>query len=104
MAQSIIDKIRAELNRRYEENREKARYDDYYRGMNDGLDKLEQFLDILQEEPLPKDCELVTADEDIITIHLGRVVSDEVYDQIVKDIVRLLERKYPSDANWYLDS
>lgn len=42
--------------------------------------------------------------EDIITIHLGRVVSDEVYDQIVKDIVRLLERKYPSDANWYLES
>ena len=43
-------------------------------------------------------------DEDVITIHLGRVVPDEVYDQIVKDIVRLLERKYPSDANWYLDS
>lgn len=32
------------------------------------------------------------------------VVSDEVYDQIVKDIIKLLERKYPSDANWYLDS
>lgn len=43
-------------------------------------------------------------DEDIITIHLGRVVSKELYNQIVKDIVRLLERKYPSDANWYLDS
>ena len=43
-------------------------------------------------------------DEDIITIHLGRIVPDEVYNQIVKDIVRLLERKYPSDANWYLDS
>ena len=43
-------------------------------------------------------------DEDIITIHLGRVVSEELYNQIVKDIVRLLERKYPSDANWYLDS
>lgn len=43
-------------------------------------------------------------DEDIITIHLERVVSDELYDQIVKDIVRLLERKYPSDVNWYLDS
>jgi hypothetical protein len=43
-------------------------------------------------------------DEDIITIHLGRVVSNEVYDQIVKDIVRLLELKYPSDANWHLDS
>lgn len=43
-------------------------------------------------------------DEDIITIHLGRIVSEELYDQIVKDIVRLLELKYPSDANWYLDS
>lgn len=43
-------------------------------------------------------------DEDIITIHLGRVVSEELYDQIVKDIVRLLEKKYPSDANWYLNS
>ena len=43
-------------------------------------------------------------DEDIITIHLGRIVSDELYDQIVKDIVKLLERKYPSDANWYLEN
>ncbi len=43
-------------------------------------------------------------EEDIITIHLGRRVSDELYDQIVKDIVKLLERKYPSDANWYLES
>lgn len=44
------------------------------------------------------------ADEDIITIHLGRIVSDELYDQIVKDIVKLLERKYPSDTNWYLEN
>lgn len=43
-------------------------------------------------------------DEDIITIHLGRIVSDELYDQIVKDIVKLLERKYPRDANWYLEN
>lgn len=43
-------------------------------------------------------------DEDIITIHLGRVVSDELYDQIVKDIVKLMERKYPIDANWYLEN
>ena len=43
-------------------------------------------------------------DEDIITIHLGRVVSDEVYNQIVEDIIRLLEMKYPSNVNWYLDS
>ena len=50
-----------------------------------------------------KDMENPT-DEDIITVHLGRVVSEELYNQIVKDIIRLLERKYPSDANWYLDS
>ena len=43
-------------------------------------------------------------DEDIITIHLGRVVSKELYNQIVKDIIRFLKRKYPSDANWYLNS
>ena len=43
-------------------------------------------------------------DEDIITIHLGRRVSYELCDQIVKDIVKLLNRKYPSDANWYLES
>ena len=43
-------------------------------------------------------------DEDIITIHLGMVVSKKLYDQIVKDIIRLLERIYPSNANWYLDS
>lgn len=45
-----------------------------------------------------------TNEEDIIVIHLGRVVSNELYDQIVKDIVKLLERKYPSDANWYLEN
>lgn len=43
-------------------------------------------------------------EEDIITVHLGRIVPEELYNQIVNDIVRLLERKYPSDANWYLDS
>ena len=44
------------------------------------------------------------SEEDIITVHLGRVVPKELYEQIVKDIVRLLERKYPSGANWYLNS
>lgn len=43
-------------------------------------------------------------DEDTITIRLGRVVSEELYNQIVKDIVRLLETKYPSDTNWHLES
>ena len=50
------------------------------------------------------EAELNQTDEDIITIHMGRVVSDELYDQIVKDIVKFLERKYPSDANWYLEN
>ena len=53
---TTIDKIRAEIDRRYEENREKARYDDYYRGMNDGLDLFESFLDTL-EEPASEDLE-----------------------------------------------
>lgn len=48
---NIKELIRAEIDRRYEENREKARYDDYYRGMNDGLDHFEQFLDTMSDEP-----------------------------------------------------
>jgi len=42
--------------------------------------------------------------EDIITIHLGRVVSEELYDQIVKDIIKLLDVKYNVNAEWHLDS
>lgn len=42
--------------------------------------------------------------EDIITVHLGRVVSESLYNQIVNDIIKLLEKKYPSNDNWYLDS
>ena len=43
-------------------------------------------------------------DEDIITIHLGRVVPEQLYDQIVKDIIKLLDRKYSVNAEWRLDS
>ena len=43
-------------------------------------------------------------DEDVIVVHLGKVVSEELYSQIVNDIVRLLERKYPTNTNWRLDS
>lgn len=49
---NIKEQIRKEIDRRYEENRERARYDDYYRGMNDGLDHLETFLDSLPEQPV----------------------------------------------------
>lgn len=48
----LLNTIRTHIDQQYEGNREKARYDDYYRGMNDGLDKLEQFLDTLPEQPV----------------------------------------------------
>lgn len=43
-------------------------------------------------------------EEDIITICLGRVVSEELYNQIVKDIIKLLDAKYKVNAEWRLDS
>jgi hypothetical protein len=43
-------------------------------------------------------------EEDIITIHRGRVVPEPLYDQIVKDIIKLLDRKYSVNAEWRLDS
>lgn len=43
-------------------------------------------------------------DEDIITIYLGRVVSEDLYNQIVKDIIKLLDTKYKVNAEWRLDS
>lgn len=55
----IIKTIRAEIERRHEENREKARYDDYYHGINDGLDSFESFLDTLESgsSDIPNDLE-----------------------------------------------
>ena len=41
-------------------------------------------------------------DEDIITIHLGRIVSDELYDQIVKDIVKLMEMEKPGKSEKFI--
>ena len=43
-------------------------------------------------------------EEDIITIHLGRIVSEELYNQIVKDIIKFLDAKYKVNAEWRLDS
>ena len=34
-------------------------------------------------------------DEDIITIHLGKVVSQEKYNEIVCYIINCLNKKYP---------
>ena len=48
-----IEKIRAEIDRRYNEYSAKKKTDDfiYYSGMADALDLFEQFLDTLEEEP-----------------------------------------------------
>ena len=43
-------------------------------------------------------------EEDIITIHLGRVVPEQLYNQIVKDIIKLLDKKYSVNAEWRIDS
>jgi hypothetical protein len=43
-------------------------------------------------------------EEDVITIHLGRIVPEPLYDQIVKDIIKLLDKKYSVNAEWRLDS
>ena len=43
-------------------------------------------------------------EEDVIVIHLGRVVSDELFDEIVGSVVNLLELKYPLDKNWNVQS
>ena len=50
---SKIEKIRAEIDRRYNEYSAKKKTDDfiYYSGMADALDLFEQFLDTLEEEP-----------------------------------------------------
>ena len=53
---SKIEKIRAEIDRRYNEYSAKKKTDDfiYYSGMADALDLFEQFLDTLLEEPASK--------------------------------------------------
>ena len=43
-------------------------------------------------------------DEDIITIHLGRTVSKEVYKEIVESIINLLDKKYPPNKSWIVKS
>lgn len=42
--------------------------------------------------------------EDVIVVHLGRVLSDDMYNQVVDSIIALLEKKYPCDTEWHLDS
>ena len=56
---SKIEKIRAEIDRRYNEYSAKKKTDDfiYYSGMADALDLFEQFLDTLEEEPVGEELE-----------------------------------------------
>ena len=53
------DKLKAEIDRRYQEYRAKMKTEDftYYEGMADALDLFEQFLDTLSEEPVSEDLE-----------------------------------------------
>ena len=44
------------------------------------------------------------SEEDVIVVHLGRVVSVELFEQIVKSIMNLLDKRYPVDKVWHLDS
>lgn len=49
---TTIEKIKAEIDKRYAEYREKMKSDDftYYEGMADALDLFEQFIDSLESE------------------------------------------------------
>ena len=57
---SIIEQIKAEIDKRYTEYSKKMKTNDftYYEGMADALDLFEQFIDTLEsEKPIPKDLE-----------------------------------------------
>ena len=49
---TIIEQIKAEIDKKYAEYREKMKTDDftYYEGMADALDLFEQFIDTLESE------------------------------------------------------
>ena len=60
MENAVISKIKAEIDKRYAEYREKMKSDDftYYEGMAAALDLFEQFIDTLElKKPVPKDLE-----------------------------------------------
>lgn len=43
-------------------------------------------------------------EEDIIVIHLGRTVSDELYNEIQESIIRFLDSRWPRNKQWNLKS
>lgn len=45
-----VDKLKAEIDKRYREYRTKSKGDKYYEGMADSLDYFEQFIDSLQQD------------------------------------------------------
>ena len=42
--------------------------------------------------------------EDVIIVHLGRVLSEELYNQIAGSIVKVLDMKYPANKEWRIES
>ena len=51
------------------------------------LDNLLDFLDTLQEQPV---------EEDIITLHLGKTLPDEQYDEVVRSVVAFMNQRWPN--------
>ena len=43
-------------------------------------------------------------EEDVIVIHLGRVVSDEVYNEIQQSVIKFLDKRWPINKQWNLNS
>lgn len=43
-------------------------------------------------------------EEDVIVIHLGRIVSDEVYNEIQQSIIKFLDERWPINKQWNLKS
>ena len=44
--------------------------------------------------------ELVTMDEDIITIHLGKVLTEEQYDAVLHSVIDFLNKHWWSILGW----
>ena len=72
-----VQAIRNEIERLYKEWDEHGDYDRYYRGMADGLDVLEQFIDSLQD------------DDESSTVDRVRAILDEIENRLNTCIKRL---------------
>ena len=49
---------------------------------------------------MAKEQELVSLDEDIITIHLGKVLTEEQYDEVLHSVIDHLNRHWWHILGW----